>query len=443
MAKKAESKSNAPAAKAPTAALRTASKAREGGRPVQSGPAPVYQAMPAGSPFFELSRLMVVAIDSAAGRLIQKAQTAPNGPWPAAWSIIAPGTFVQMTAGLTKDGRVAVVAQLSGTANLSFITEDANQVGPIDKWNAPIGIGAPPGATSYQKLSMANDADGRIELFVTDNQGRIWWIYQNPDQIVQVQKTITPPGTSTPIVVTVDERVPPTKMWGDWIQIPGGLVAISAIRQADGRIALFGINSGLHLYRCQQAKAQALKAADWTQWVQIDTTGTGGFTQMAPIVGPLGATNLFALTQSGQVLHTRQKPAGTDTWTPWATTGYSRVAKYTLAAGIEGNGDIMLISSDQQHVHQFNAQYNASTQNWSGWRDFNASGANTRLMLDYNADGRLAVFSLLSGAAGNSNSLWTLSQMSIDSTEWEYSWVSLADSNVNQAIVVRDLTPPV
>ncbi|QND57603.1 VCBS repeat-containing protein [Mesorhizobium huakuii] len=436
MAKEATSKSAAP-----TATAKTPAPASVGTAASQTSPS--LRSMPAGTPFFELSRLMVVAIDTAAGRLIQKAQTAPNGPWPADWSIIAPGTFVQMTAGLTKDGRVAVVAQLSGTTNLSVITEDANQIGPIDKWSAPQNIGAPPIATSYQKLSMANDADGRIEIFVTDNQGNIWWIYQNPDQIVQVQKTITPPGTKTPIVVTVDERVPPAKEWSDWLQIPGGLVSVRAIRQADGRIALFGINSGLHLYRCQQSTAEALKVADWTQWVQIDTTGTGGFTEMAPIVGPLGATNLFALTQSGQVLHTRQKPAGTDSWSPWAMTEYSRVAKYTLAAGIEGNGDIMLVASDQQHVHSFNAQYDAATQNWSGWRDFNASGANTRLTLDYNADGRVALFSLMSGGAPNDNSLWTLSQMNIDSTEWEDAWVSLASSNVNQAIVVRDLTPPV
>ncbi|TIT48070.1 MAG: hypothetical protein E5W64_15580, partial [Mesorhizobium sp.] len=170
-----------------------------------------------GVSFFELSRLMVVGIDSAAGRLIQKAQVAPNGAWPAAWSPIAAGAWVIMTAGLTKDGRVAVVAQPTGTTNLSFITEDANQVGPV------VGIGAPPGATSYQKLSMARDADGRVEIFLTDNQGRIWWIYQNPDVIVQVQKTITPPGTTTPIVVTVDELRPPAQPWSAWIQLTGQL----------------------------------------------------------------------------------------------------------------------------------------------------------------------------------------------------------------------------
>ncbi|TPM27889.1 hypothetical protein [Mesorhizobium sp. B2-3-4] len=405
------------------------------------GAAPAYQSMPAGTPFFELSRLMIVGIDSAAGRLIQKAQVAPNGAWPSAWSPIAAGAWVIMTAGLTKDGRVAVVAQPSGTVNLSFITEDANQVGPVDKWNPPVNIGAPPGAASYQKLSMANDADGRIEVFLTDNQGRIWWIYQNPDQIVQVQKTITPPGTTTPIVVTVDELRPPAQPWSAWQQIPGGLVTVTALRQADGRIALFGINSGLHLYRCQQNTAQALKVTDWTGWVQIDNGATGGFIEMAPVVGPLGGTNLFALTQNGQVVHTLQRPASSDNWTPWASPGYSRVPKYTLAAGIQGDGDIVLVTSDQQRVHEFNAQLDAAAQIWTGWRDLSASSYSTRLTLNYNADGRLALFSMMIMPDGT-NGLWTINQMAIDSTEWEYQWTSLTDNNLKQIAVVRDLTPP-
>ncbi|MDF3152681.1 hypothetical protein P3C58_11875 [Mesorhizobium sp. XAP10] len=437
MAKNAEPKSKAPAAKTPA----RKAPSRAGARPAPSSPPPIYQHKPAGASFFELSRLMVVGIDSAKGQLIQKAQLSPDGPWPSAWSFIAPGAWVIMTAGLTRDGRVAVVAQPSGTTNLSFITEDANQIGPVEKWTAPMSIGTPPGATSYQKLSMARDADGRIEVFVTDNQGRIWWIYQNPDQIVQVQKTITPPGTTTPIVVTVEVPAPPAKPWSDWIQIPGGLVTVSAIRQGDGRIALFGINSNLHLYRCQQAKARALKAADWTGWVQIDTTQTGGFIEMAPVIGPLGATNLFALTQSGQVLHTRQMPAGSDTWTQWATPGYSRASNLALAAGIQGDGDIVLVAADQ-HFLQFNAQWDAYTQNWSGWRDFGASLRSTRLTLNYNADGRLALFSLARMPDGT-NGLWTINQMGIDSSEWEYNWTSLTDNNLKQIVVVRDLTPPV
>lgn len=438
MAKKAEPKANEPASKdkKPTAAPKAASKAK-----ASSGPGPMYQHMPAGVSFFELSRLMVVGIDSAKGQLIQKAQTSPNGPWPSAWSPIAPGAWVIMTAGLTRDGRVAVVAQPSGAASLSFITEDESQAGPTSKWNAPMNIGAPPGAASYQKLSMANDADGRIEVFLTDNQGRIWWIYQNPEQIVQVQKTITPPGSTTPIVVTVDELTPPAKMWSDWIQLAGQLITITAIHQGDGRIALFGINSNLQLYRCQQATAQALKAADWTQWVQIDSSQSGGFIEMAPVIGPLGATNLFALSKGGQVLHTRQMPAGSDFWTQLATPGYSRWPQNALAAGIQGDGDIVLVATDQQHVLQFNAQWDAYNQNWSGWRDFGFVLNSARLSLNYNADGRLALFMLMVMPDGTSG-LWTINQMSIDSSEWEYGWTALTTSNLKQIVVVRDLTPP-
>lgn len=41
------------------------------------------------------------------------------------------------------------------------------------------------------------------------------------------------------------------------------------------------------------------------------------------------------------------------------------------------------------------------------------------------------------------NGLWTLNQMGIDSSEWEYNWTSLTDNNLKQIVVVRDLTPPV
>jgi len=65
MAKKAASQASTSKAKKP--APKAAPKAREAG-PRQSGPAPVFQSMPAGASFFELSRLTVVRIDSAEGQ---------------------------------------------------------------------------------------------------------------------------------------------------------------------------------------------------------------------------------------------------------------------------------------------------------------------------------------------------------------------------------------
>ncbi|MBE1205078.1 hypothetical protein [Aminobacter carboxidus] len=383
---------------------------------------------------------MVVAIDGG-NKLVQKAQSGPNGPWAKAWAPIAAGTYALMATGLTRDGRVAVVAQPSAGPQLVFITEDANQVGPVEKWNAPVNIGAVPGATGYQSMSMARDTDGLIEIFVVTSVGQIWWIRQNPPKLVDKRVTITPPGTDKPITVTVQEQAPPDKPWSDWQQIPGGLVAISARRQGDGRIVLFGINSTLNLYRCQQSVARTTNAGEWTPWVMMNTPTTGTFIGMAPVLGPSGGLNFFGLTSNGQVVHTRQQPAGSESWTPWATPGFSRTGINTLASGIQGDNDIVLVASDHSLIHQFNAQNSARTQNWTGWRDFSQSDARVEFKLDYNADGRLMLFSH-AAAVPAGGGLWAKRQTALDSTEWDIDWEQLADGGIRRFSVVRDLTPP-
>ena len=55
----------------------------EAAKPVQPKTAAPRQPF-----FFELSRLMVVAIQASNGALVYKAQTKPNGPWGANWAPI-------------------------------------------------------------------------------------------------------------------------------------------------------------------------------------------------------------------------------------------------------------------------------------------------------------------------------------------------------------------
>ena len=82
----------------------------------------------------------------------------------------------------------------------------------------------------------------------------------------------------------------------------GGLVSVRALRGADGRLLLFGINSGLHAYRTEQKSATALAPSDWADWVQIDDNASGLIVGLAPVLDTFGAVNLFALTQNGQVV---------------------------------------------------------------------------------------------------------------------------------------------
>jgi hypothetical protein len=392
-------------------------------------------------PFFiELSRLMAVAIKASSSQLVYKAQTKPNGPWQSNWTPIdSTQTYGLMTAAITGDGRVAVVAQPSSPTALFFIVETPDTVGP-EEWSAPVNLGKPAGVNAFSNLAMTYDVDARMEVFGTDTGGGIWWKYQNPNRIVQKTVTITPPGTQTPITVTVDEIAPPPTPWSDWMQLPGGLSQITALRNADGRIILFGLNNG-RLFRSEQRVAQALQPADWSGWVRMDN-GTGLFLAMAPALDSAGAVNFFGVTKRDAVkdqyvVHTRQSPPCTSAWTGWTTPGLIRDGVHALAAGTDGDDRLVLVATDRSNFHNMNAQLDVETQQWSGWNPF-SMGSPSRLALDYNADGRLTLFSYY----GKDGQLWCISQMAYSSTEWELAWTELAPSDIRQFAVVRDPTPP-
>jgi hypothetical protein len=402
-------------------------------------------------PFFQLSRLMVVAVLGSTSRLVYRAQTKPNGPWEANWSPIdtTPQLYGWIAAGIAGDGRVAVVAQrASGPPGVSFIIE-APDSNVVESWNPPVDLGKPTGANNLSQLAMVADRDGRIEVFALDVIGtdpggcRVWWKYQNPNRIVQKQVKVTPPGTDTPITVTVDETAPPATPWSDWFLLPGGLVTIQAKRNADGRVILFGVNSLGHLYRKEQNVAQALQPSDWTSWVQMDDDVTKTFSTFSATLDKLGAVNLFAIAQGGQVFHARQAPACTSTWAGWTTPGFIREGVQALAASLDGDDDIVLVATDKARIHNTNQQRNAEAQQWTGWIAFNIADHPAQLALDYNADGRLSLFShWLLAPAPPYGGLWVASQMKLDSTEWELASTPLAASDIRQYAVVRDLTPP-
>jgi hypothetical protein len=392
--------------------------------------------------FFELSRLMVVATDEN-GRLVYKAQTKPNGPWEANWTPIDTAhSFGPMAAGLTGDGRVAVVGEPKPGPNVLYIDEKPDTL--TQQWNAPFNLGNPPGVSAFISLSLTPDADGRVEVFGVDSAHNIWWKYQNPNRIVQKTVTITPPGTKTPITVTVDEVAPPLTPWSNWFQIPGGLAQIKALRNADGRIILFGINPDGHLYRNEQKVARALQPGDWAGWVQMDNgiSGTVFVNTLAPTLDAAGAVNLFVINQGRQVLHARQSPPNTATWTGWTTPGLIRGGVQAVAAGVDGDDHLVVAATDLGQFHNMTWQFDVEAQQWSGWTAFQTGGP-VHSALDYNADGRLTFFShpLTGLPPPNFGGLFCVSQVAFDSTEWELGWTQLAEK-VSQFAVVRDLTPP-
>ena len=381
--------------------------------------------------FFELSRLMVVAIMASSSQLVYRAQTKPNGPWEANWTPIdTTQTYGVMASGTTGDGRVAVVAQPSNPTALFYIDEKANSA--VQAWNAPVNLGKPAGINAFANLAMALDADARLEVFGTDTNGGIWWKYQNPDRIVQKTITVTPPGTTTPITVTVDETAPPLTPWSDWMQLPGELVQLSALRNADGRIILFGLSSAI------QPLSERAEGGTSAAAIGLVRLGADGRQPHRP-VSDHGAGAGFHRRRE---LFWHQQRRLRLACAPIAAlhVHLDRLDNcriiwggvQALAAGTDGDDNLVLVATDNSKLHNINSQLDVQMQRWIGWNPFLMSDYPTQIALDYNSNGRLTLFSHWLLPPGQFGGLWCVAQMAYNSTEWEMAWTQLAPGDIRQ-----------
>ena len=160
----------------------------------------------------------------------------------------------------------------------------------------------------------------------------------------------------------------------------------------------------------------------------MDDPYVGTFTAMAPALDSAGAVNFFGINNWGQVLHTRQSPPCSATWTGWSNPGFISSGQATvLAAGTDGDDHLVLVASNTK-VYNMNAQFDVEMQQWSGWMPFLRASAPTHLALDYNSDGRLTLFSY---SATNGGTLYCTSQMAYSSTEWQVEWTSWGTASIS------------
>ncbi|MGJ8570398.1 MAG: hypothetical protein ACSHXI_06835 [Hoeflea sp.] len=398
------------------------------------------------TPFAELSRLMVIGIDSNQdNHLLWTAQTAPNGPWSGTWDTINTTPYIVLGTGCTLDGRVAMAAQTkSSPVTVHYIDEAADQPDNVERWNAPVDLGMPDGLAGFVQLEMTRDADGRIEIFgVDDSGGNVWWIYQNPPKIVDKTEQVTPPGAKEPITVHVKVAEPPDTPWSDWMPLPGQQISrLTVTNNADGRILVVTMGQQPEkrsVYVNQQKTGTALSATDWTGWVRIDNASSGGAGALpTAALDRQGAVNIFMIGSLSEVVQIRQQPPGGDAWTEWVRPGMTGSVLFNVTSAIDGDGHISLIAVGEQAQLFYKQQTSSLTQQWSGWEQVGKIEDFGAIAMDYNADGRLTYFQSWS----KTNQLHIVSQFVPDSTSWSAGWTMLADNGIFTYGIVRDLTPP-
>ena len=209
-------------------------------------------------------------------------------------------------------------------------------------WSQWLPHGAPPGGLLVVgPVEAARSADGRVVVFVVDNDGSLW----------KVEQTAANGSWSD---------------WGYFGSVDGGLADRPALaRSADGRLELFVRgNDGALWHRWQE---QVDPSASWSEWVSEGTAGGGLLDHPVVAASADGRLELFMTGVDGNVWH-RWQTAASNGWSPWTSEGSAGGGCTDAAPGLGRSGDgrleLFVVGRDGALWHKWQT---AASNGWSAW----------------------------------------------------------------------------
>jgi hypothetical protein len=289
---------------------------------------PAVAANPDGR--FEVAAM---APDAVTAALWHARETGDGGwsPWqplqapPGGDRVDEPPTLVQ-----NQDGRLELFVVDRGSRVWHRSQEQAggDRWGAWDPLEQPTSHGQPLGIEARPEV--AQNQDGRLELFVQAGDGAVWHRWQ-----------LTAGGG-----------------WSGWssLRSPGEHVAASgppaAVRAKDGRLHLFVLGSDRAVWHLWQLTP----GGGWSGWESLGREGTG-FMELAPVARPDGPLVLCAVDDFTELatsdLWTREQGGPDSAWGPWisrrddllAAGGQEpwQIGNPTLALLREGDADAVVL----------------------------------------------------------------------------------------------------
>jgi len=297
-------------------------------------------------------------------------QTTPGGAW-SGWSSL--GVPV---SGFQAVGVPTVVRNADGRLE-AFITDGQTvahiwQVVPNGGWSTFQDLGSPNSNGIQFSVVAANDADGRIEIFVVATNGELWHMWQT---------------------------TPSAAPWSAWGVFPNiSLITPPAIaNNADGRLEVFAIRqdgSLAHIW-------QVLPNGGWSSWGSLGQPSSVLATEQVSVCANQdGRLEVFGLDVNGAVCHIWQVlPNGG--WSQWSSLQRPAPATPIVVPPVavsNQNGAIEVFAQDHNgnlwHIWQ-----TAANNGWSIWQclsggDFDANLSTEPPTVGRNQDGRLKVFAV-------------------------------------------------
>jgi acylphosphatase/peptidoglycan hydrolase-like protein with peptidoglycan-binding domain len=212
---------------------------------------------------------------------------------------------------------------------------------------------------------VANNQDGRLEVFARGTDGALWQIWQTA----------------------------PNNGWSGWASPGGGIQGPIAVgRNADGRLEVF---------------VRGNDGALWHIWQTAPNNGWSGWSSLGGVIwDPVVARNadgrleVFVRGGDGALWHIWQT-APNNGWSGWTSLGGVMASRVSIANNADGRLEVFVRGTDGA---LWQIWQTAPSNGWSGWASLGGviQGAPAA---GRNADGRLEVF-----AKGSDNALWQIWQ---------------------------------
>jgi hypothetical protein len=261
------------------------------------------------------------------------------------------------------------------------------QTSPGGTWSSWASLNKPPNISFTSGTAVGENADGRLEVFITGSDGMLWHIWQ-----------VTAGGG-----------------WhNSWFSLGRPSAANlesppAVVRNADGRLEVFSIDTNGALWHIWQTSPNGT----WSSWVSL---GTPTNVQFVPTPGVNqnadGRLEVFIPGSDGALWHIWQITAGGSWHNSWFSSGQpSTTVGIFFPAGVIQNADgrleVFALGRDGALWHIWQTSPNG---NWNTWTSFGTpSNVNfvTAPTVNRNKDGRLEVL-----ITGNDGALWHIWQTS-------------------------------
>ncbi len=360
-----------------------------------------------------------------------------------------------LSANVTIDGRVAIIANELSSGDLHYVMEvmggESGTDGAAD-WTDPENLGLPSGVTEFKQVCLIRGYGDLDSVFGVTSAGELWWKTQNPYKIVEKTESVTPPGQTDPISITFEEQELPDEPWSEWMSLPHKVSRIYAAQNADGTIVLSGCDESSHnVFVSQQDIDNPQSADDWSSWSQISNIQA---IFVRPILDREGFMNLLMVSYGDEnyLYRVRQTEIGKNEYT--AIKGLRTPSENIkhFACHADSNGLISVVMEGAEEHDQTSKLYSSlqtedgeptssPDDQWTDWTYIDDADvpSGSLLSIDIMSDGRL---NLYVWESEGSHDLRYYQQVSPGGTRWNNNVTGTKIGDDLKGIALtRDLTP--